>query len=155
MEEQRLVTGVAAGPWFLRRAGLFLIQATPRAPHTLDEVEAAIQEEIRRAQTEPPTPRELMKVRNQIEVGAIRGLASNAGLASRLGEAWAQTGDWRFAFEERKKIQAVTAEEVVAVARRYLLPRQLTAAWLVRGTAPPSAPPARRPGTPLQPWETN
>ena len=155
VEEQRLVTGVAAGPWFLRRAGLFLIQATPRAPHTLEEIEAAIEEELRRAQTEPPTPWELMKVRNQIEVGAIRGLASNAGLASRLGEAWALTGDWRFAFEERKKIQAVTAEEVVAVAKRYLLPRQRTAAWLIRGSAAGSRPPATPGRTVLQPWENN
>jgi predicted Zn-dependent peptidase len=102
VEERRLVSSIAAGPWFLRHAGLFLIQATPRAPHTLEEIEAAIEEEIRLAQTEPPTPRELMKVRNQIEVSTIRGLASNAGLASRLGEVWALTGDWRFAFEERK-----------------------------------------------------
>jgi predicted Zn-dependent peptidase len=155
VEERRLVSSIAAGPWFLRHAGLFLIQATPRAPHTLEEIEVAIEEEIRLAQTEPPTPRELMKVRNQIEVSTIRGLASNAGLASRLGEVWALTGDWRFAFEERKRVQAVTAEDVMAVADRYLVSQQRTVAWLVRGRAPASLPPAGRGGTGLQPWESN
>jgi predicted Zn-dependent peptidase len=155
VEERRLATSIATAPWFLRHAGLFLIQATPRGPHTLEEVEAAIEEELQRAQTEAPTPRELAKVRNQIEVRAIRGLASNAGLASQLGSAWALTGDWRSAFEERRKIQAVTAEEVVAVAKRYFVPSQRTVASLVRGKAPESRPPAGRGRTILQPWETN
>jgi predicted Zn-dependent peptidase len=155
VEEERLATSVTAGPWFLRHAGLFVVQATPRTPHTLEEVEAAIQKELEQATTEPPTPKELLKVRNQIEVQAIRGLASNAGLASRLGHAWGLIGDWRFVFEERKKIQAVTAEEVAAVAKRYLVPRQRTVAWLVRGAAPMPRPAPARPGTVLQPWETN
>jgi predicted Zn-dependent peptidase len=155
VEEKRLVTSIAAGPWFLRDAGLFLIQATPRAPHTLEEVEAAIEEELARAKTEPPTARELLKVRNQIEVGLIRGLLSNSGLASRLGNAWALMGDWRDVFEERKSIQAVTAEEVVAVANRYLLPRQRTVAWLVRGSAALPGP-VGRPARPVdQPWDPN
>lgn len=80
-------------------------------------------------------------------------MGSNGGLAAELGNARALTGDWRFAFEKRKKIQAVTADEVVAAARRYLAPRRRTVAWLVRGEAPASPPPARRPGSALQPWD--
>ncbi len=155
VEERRLVTSIAVGPWFMRHAGLFLIHATPRAPHTLEEVEAAIEQELTRAKTEPPTPRELLKVRNQIEVGTVRSLANNGGLASRLGDAWALTGDWRFAFEERERIQAVTADEVLVVAKRYLLPRQRTVAWLVRGTSVAPRPQPGRTGRTLQPWETN
>ncbi len=152
VEEQRLVTSISAGPWFLRYGGLFLIQATPRAPHTLEEIEAAIEQELSRIQTEPPSDRELLKVRNQMESSTIRGLMSNSGLASRLGEAWALMGDWRFAFEEPKRIQAVTAGEVVEVAKRYFIPQQRTVAWLVRGTAALPRLPAR----PVdQPWEAN
>lgn len=154
VEESRLANSVTAGPWFLQQAGLFLVQASPRAPHTLEEVEGAIERELERAKTEPPTARELLKVRNQIEVSTIRGLASNAGLASHLGNAWGLTGDWRFLFEERERIQAVTAEEVVAAAKRYLVPQQRTVAWLLRGSAPSSGPPVR-PGAALQPWESN
>ncbi len=39
------MSSVSAGPWFLRHAGLFVIQATPRAPHTLAEVEAVMPSE--------------------------------------------------------------------------------------------------------------
>jgi predicted Zn-dependent peptidase len=155
VEERRLVTSIAAGPWFLRYAGLFMIQATPRAPHTLEQVEAAVEEEIQRARAELPTVRELTKVRNQMEVSAVRGLASNGGLAAHLGDAWALTADWRFVFEERKKIQAVTADEVVSAAKRYLLPRHRTVAWLVRGQEPASRPAPGRSGGGVQPWDTN
>jgi predicted Zn-dependent peptidase len=155
VEERRLVSSISAGPWFLQYAGLFLIRATPRAPHTLEEVEAAIEEELTRAKTEPPTPRELLKVHNQIEVSTVRGLASNAGLASRLGDAWALTGDWRFPFEERDRIQSVTADEVVAVARRYLTPSQRTVTWLVRGSSAAPPPQGERSGRGAQPWEMN
>ena len=144
-----------AGPWFLRYGGLFLIQATPRAPHTLEEVEAAVDEEIQRAQSEWPMDREMTKVRNQMEVSAVRSLTSNGGLASHLGEAWALTGDWRFAFEETKRIQAVAADEVVAVAQRYLLSRSRTVAWLVRGKNPTPHSPVKRERPALQPWEAN
>jgi predicted Zn-dependent peptidase len=61
-------------------------------------------------------------------------------------------GDWRFVFEEPKRIQAVVAGEVVEAAKRYLIPQQRTAAWLVRGTA---APPRPATGLPRvdQPWD--
>jgi predicted Zn-dependent peptidase len=154
VEEKRLVTSIAAGPWFLQHAGLFLIQAAPRAPHTLDDVEAAIKEEIAMLQRELVTPRELLKVRNQTEVDTVANLASNAGLASRLGNAWALTGDWRTLFSDQEKLKAVTAEEVRDVAQRYLLPQRRTVASLIRGAGP--LPQPARPGRPLathQPWD--
>ena len=145
----------SVGPWFLRHGGLFAIHAIPRAPHSLEEIEAAVDEEIQRAQSESPTERDLTKVRNEIEMSTVRSLTNNGGLASHLGEAWGLAGDWRFAFEEPKRIQAVTAEEVIAAAKRYLLPRNRTVAWLVRGQTPLPSSPVREDRSPLQPWEVN
>jgi predicted Zn-dependent peptidase len=154
VEERRLVTSISAGPWFLQYAGLFLIQATPRAPHTAGEVEAAIDEEIARLAAELATPREILKIRNQAEVEAVGRLASNAGLASQLGNAWALTGDWRTLFSDQEKLQAVTAEEIRDATRRYLLPRRRTVATLVRGSGPaPSPASAPRPLATHQPWD--
>jgi predicted Zn-dependent peptidase len=130
---------------------LFLIQATPRAPHTAGEVEAAIDEEIARLAAELATPREILKIRNQAEVEAVGRLASNAGLASHLGNAWALAGDWRALFSDQEKLQAVTAEEVRDATRRYLLARRRTVATLVRGSGPAASAP--RPPAVHQPWE--
>jgi predicted Zn-dependent peptidase len=155
VEERRLVTSISAGPWFLQHAGLFLIQATPRAPHTAGEVEAAIDEEIALLVAELATPREILKIRNQAEVEAVGRLASNAGLASQLGNAWALTGDWRTLFSDQEKLEAVTAEDVRDAARRYLLPRRRTVATLVRGSEPAPTPAnAPRPLAAHQPWDT-
>jgi predicted Zn-dependent peptidase len=155
VEERQLASSVSAGAWFMRQAGLFVIQATTRSPHPMDEVEAAIEEQFRRFHTEAPTSRELTRVRNQMDMMAVRNLGSNGGLASQLGEAWALTGDWRFAFEERRRIQAVTGEEVVQAAKRHLVPRGRTVAWLVRDGPPVPRLPASPPGGGLQPWDVN
>ena len=154
VEETRLATSVSAGPWFLRDAGLLLIQATPRAPHTSEEVEAAIEEEIARLKSELVTPWELLKIRNQIDVEAVGYFNSNAGLASHLGNAWALSGDWRTLFSDQEKLKAVSAEEVRNAALRYMISRRRTVASLVRGEAPTrgAATPVRPPATP-QPWE--
>ena len=154
VEEERLATGISAGPWFLQYAGLFVVQATPRAPHTLEEIEAAIETEIAALKSDVVHAREMLKVRNQTEVEAVEHLASNAGLASRLGNAWALTGDWRSPFSDQEKLAAVTAEEVRDVARRYLVPTRRTVAALVRGPEPtPRGAGAGRPLDPHQPRE--
>lgn len=156
VDEARVATHVAVGPWFLRYAGLFVIQATPRAPHTLEELEAAVEEEIASLQRDLAKPRELLKVRNQTEVDTVDHLASNAGLASRLGNAWALTGDWRTLFSDQTRLQAVTAEEVRSAAQRYLISRHRTVASLTRAASPlPSAPTPGRPLATHQPWEPN
>ncbi len=156
VEGKRLVTGITAGPWFLQHAGLFLIQATPRSPHTQEEVEAAVEEEIAALTTDLVAPRELLKVHNQADVETVEHLASNAGLASRLGNAWALTDDWRSLFSDQQKLTAVTAEDIRDVARRYLVPGRRTVASLVRGSGtPPIGPETRRPLGARQPWDSN
>ena len=48
-------------------AGQFGVEVTAAAGHTLDEVEAAIEEEIARIWAEPPTDEELQRARNRLE----------------------------------------------------------------------------------------
>ena len=111
--------------------GLFSILASPRAPHTTAEVERAIDEEIDRIVKEPPTERELLKVRNQTDAELIQELDSNAGIASEVGDAQALTGDWRYLLESRRRIKAVTAAEVQRAARQYLTAAKRTVVTLV------------------------
>jgi len=156
VEEKRLATSISAGPWLLQYAGQFTIQATPRAPHTPEEVEAAIEDEIAALKAELASPREMLKVRNQTEVDTVENLASNAGLASRLGGAWALTDDWRSLFSDQERLAAVTAEDVRGVAQRYLIPGRRTVASLVRGSnTVAGAAAARRPLGTQQPWDSN
>jgi predicted Zn-dependent peptidase len=154
VEEKRLVTSIGCGGWFLRSAGLLVIQATPRTPHILEEVEAAVEQEITRMKTDLVSPQELLKVRNQIDVEAVGDLYSNAGLASYLSNAWLLTGDWRAMFSSYQKLKAVDAEAIREAARRYLIPRQRTVATLVRGETPPRASLSPPPTADWEPWES-
>jgi predicted Zn-dependent peptidase len=71
-----------------------------------------------------------------------------------LRDSWAILGDWRLSLEEPRRVQAVTAEDVIAVAKKYLVRQQRTVASLVRGGAKPAPPPPGRASAPRPVWET-
>lgn len=111
---------------------LFVIGATPRAPHTAAEVEQAVYEELDRLKKEPVTPRELEKILNQIDAGQVRALRSNSGMASRLGYFQAISGDWRETFKLRDRIAKVSPEDIRRVATQYFTKSNRVVATLVK-----------------------
>jgi len=119
--EKQLVTGVGAfaAPGH-RYPNLFIISATPQAPHTVAEVEAALYEEIERLKNEPVTARELQQILNRLEFEESRQMLSIGGLARNLTEYEAITGSWRYLIEHRRDIAGVKAEDIQRVAKKYL-----------------------------------
>ena len=103
-----------------RYPNLFIIAATPRAPHTVVEVEAAIKEEIELLKREPVSAHELEQILNKLEYEEVRQMGSNGGLARNLTEYEAIAGTWRYLIEHRKKVAEVKPEDVQRVARKYL-----------------------------------
>jgi len=135
--DDRTATAVSAsaGPGE-RYPGLFFVDAVPRNPHTTEELELAIYEEIARLTAEGPTPAELERVRNQIEAGNVRRIDSNLGLAFQLADSESLTGDWRSTFRQSAHLRDVTAEDVRRVAAAYLVQTNRTVAVLVRKDGP-------------------
>jgi predicted Zn-dependent peptidase len=135
--DDRLATGSSAymGPGD-RYPRLFIIDALPRSPHTTDEVERAIYEEIARLSAEGPTGEELERVRNQIAAGSVRRIESNLGLAFQIADSESLTGDWRWTFREAERLRGVSADDVRRVATEYLTPTNRTVAVLARGSQP-------------------
>jgi len=131
--DDRLATGVFAslGPGS-RFPQLLSIDATPRAPNTTVDLEAAIYEEVERLATEGPTGTELERVRNQVAASSIRRLQSNLGLAFQLAESETLRGDWRETFRFAERLRAVTPEDVRQVAATYLVDSNRTVSTLVR-----------------------
>ena len=115
---------------------LFVIGATPRAPHTTAEIEPAVYEELDRLKKEPVTPRELEKILNQIDAGEVRSLRSNSGMASRLGYFQAIGGDWRETFKRRDRIAKVSPADIQRVAARYFTKSNRVVATLVKPAKP-------------------
>ncbi|MCP4363720.1 MAG: insulinase family protein, partial [Planctomycetes bacterium] len=101
-------------------------------PHTAEEVEKAIYEQLERLKTEPPSEWELQKIKNQLEANFIRGLVSNSGLADEIGYYEAVAGDWSYVNTAIERIKAVTGEDVMRVASKYFVKTNRTVGTLVQ-----------------------
>lgn len=134
VREQRLAASVNtdANHPGVRAPNLFIVTATPLAPHTTAEVEAAIYEELDRLKREPVSPKELERVINNLDADMVRALRSNSGLASQLAMYQAVAGDWRYIQKSRDKIAAVTAADVQRVAAQYFTKSNRTVGVLVK-----------------------
>jgi predicted Zn-dependent peptidase len=121
VEKQKIALSVAAysAPGE-RYPNLFVIDAVPRHPHTVQELERAIWREIDRLRTQPVHEAELNRMRNWAEADLIRQLRSNEGMATQLLWADAVLGDWRELFRFVERVRKVTAQDVMRVARKYL-----------------------------------
>jgi len=119
----------------VRAPNLFVLQATPLAPHTAAEVEAAILAELERLKSEPVTARELEKVLNNLDADLVRALRSNSGLASQLALYQTVAGDWRYMLNVRDRIAAVTSADIQRVASEYFTKSNRTVATLVKQAA--------------------
>lgn len=133
VEEMEIATDVSTGevPGSLY-PNLFIIAATPRAPHTVREVEEAIYKELDRLRTEPVTQHELTKVLNNMEASQIHSMSSNGGLAYWLTEYEATTGNWRYFFEHRQKLAQVTPADILRVVRTYLVRENRTVGFITK-----------------------
>ncbi|MDA8430286.1 MAG: pitrilysin family protein [Geobacteraceae bacterium] len=102
-----------------RYPALFVINANPRAPHTVAEVEKAVLSELKRLKNEPVAERDLQRILNKIEYEEYRRMGTNGGLARNLTEYEATTGSWRYMIEYRHKVASVTPADIQRVARKY------------------------------------
>ena len=134
VREKRIAVSVGSDANYpgVRSPNLFILNATPRAPHTTAEVESAMYAEIERLKTEPVSPKELEKVLNNLDADLVRALRSNGGLASQLALFQTVAGDWRYALKSRDKIAAVTVADIQRVATEYFTKSNRTVATLVK-----------------------
>jgi predicted Zn-dependent peptidase len=114
-------------------AGQFSFRAEPKtqAGFTPENLEEALYEEIERLKNEPVSDYELQKVKNQAEASFIRRLRSTRGMASQLGRSELYEG-WRDIPESVRRMQAVTAEDVMRVAKNYFVKDNRTVGILTR-----------------------
>ncbi|MEI6305386.1 MAG: pitrilysin family protein [Deltaproteobacteria bacterium] len=115
-----------------RYPSLFVINANPRAPHTVKEVEASILAELERLKNEPVSARDLQRILNKIEYEESRRMGTNGGLARNLTEYEATTGSWRYMTEYRRKVAAVTPEDIQRVAREYFTRENRTIGFITK-----------------------
>ncbi len=115
-----------------RYPNLFVVSANPRAPHTIKEVEDAVQAELDLLKTTPVTERDLQRILNNIEFEEARRMGTNGGLARNLTEYEATTGSWRYMIEHRGKIAKVTPADIMRVAGAYFTRENRTVGFITK-----------------------
>jgi zinc protease len=101
----------------------FMIIATARTGHNLDEIKKVIQEEIDLIKNAPPDEREVQKAVNQFEAGFLRSMERIGGFggkADRLNSYFYYTGNPDYFNEDLARYKALDASDIQAVAQFYL-----------------------------------
>ncbi len=131
VREMELAASAGAGyRLYTRYPSLFLLEAIPAPQHDLGDVEQALYAEIRALQEDLVSEQELARVKAQViasEVYAQDSIRAQAGVIGRLESAGL---GWRVMDEYIPRINAVSAEQVRQVARRYLIEDRLTVSEL-------------------------
>ncbi|QXP85292.1 pitrilysin family protein [Methylococcus sp. Mc7] len=128
---QQIATDAGAGyDLYARLSSLFTLEGTPAQGKTMAELEAALLDEVRRLREEPVAEDELARVKAQVLASNVYQRDSVFYQAMQLGMAETVGLGWRKVEEYVDKINAVTAEQVREVARKYLIDDGLTIAHL-------------------------
>jgi zinc protease len=101
----------------------FLIEATPRPGHTVEELQKVIDEEITRLQREPPTGHEVQRALNQIEssfYSRMERVGGFGGKADQLNGYFVSTGDPDWFNEDLGRYRAIAPSDVRAAADAFL-----------------------------------
>ncbi|MDH5765282.1 MAG: insulinase family protein [Gammaproteobacteria bacterium] len=113
-----------------RQDSLFLLDGTPAAKSSMQQLESALIKEIKKLQKNKPDSDELERVKAQVMSASVYEQDSMFYQAMQLGILETVNLGWQKKSDYLKNIQAVTAEQVQAVAKKYLVEEKLTVAVL-------------------------
>jgi zinc protease len=102
--------------------GLFMVLALYLPGSDVANIKAALDDEIKKVATEKVTDAELKKAKNQLAAQTVYRRERVEDLASSIGQAWIVDHDPMHPFVADAKYDAVTADDVLRVAKKYLVP---------------------------------
>jgi zinc protease len=135
VQEQEIATN--AGAWYMGDAvdlTRFAVYASPRDNISLKDLEKAVEAVVVKL-TNDLGERELNRAKTQLIADAIYAQDSQTTLARIYGSTLAVGGTIQQVKEWPDCIDAVTIEDVVAVAKKRLLPRLAVTGYLLKGEA--------------------
>ncbi|HKR11803.1 MAG TPA: pitrilysin family protein [Pyrinomonadaceae bacterium] len=121
VKEKEMVTGVGGFMDEKRGTGGFYTNATLRPGAKTEDVEAIIYAEIERLKKEPIADWELQKAKNTTRRNFINGLQSSLNRAVTMGQYTVYYNEPGLINSRLDKVAAVTKEDVMRVANKYLV----------------------------------
>lgn len=153
IRDSRIATSLSAGYNLGARlpTSLLTLSGRPAPDHSVDDLEQALREQIEKLQNDPVSEAELERVKTQVVASDVYQRDSVFYQAYLIGLLETVGLEWQMINEYVERVQAVTAEQVQAVAKKYLTDDRLTVAELdpqpTQGQMPP-APAADQGGAP-------
>ncbi len=131
---KELVTSASA--WYdayTRGDSLFVLSATPnlQKQHGLEDVEAALWEQLERLKQNAPAAEELERVRAQVIAGLVYERDSITQQATTIGQLETVGLSWQLMDEELSALEAVTPEDIQQAARHYFTRSRLSVAHVL------------------------
>ncbi len=128
--KQIAVSASAAYSLTTRLPALFELDATPAQGKTLQDLEKALKAEVTKLQQQLVSDDELQRIKAQVLASAVYERDSGFYQAMQLGMLETVGLGWQKADEYVAKVNAVTAQQVQEVARKYLIEDHLSIAYL-------------------------
>lgn len=125
--EQEIANEARARQHSLKYEGYFEVVGVAKPGKVPEDVEKAIYAELEKLQDAPVTDRELQKVKNNRAADDFRKLRSNFSLLLQLLIHDAYRG-WETINTDSPRLQAVTADDLQRVAKKYFTPENRTVA---------------------------
>lgn len=139
VDDTQVCTSIGCGQDSNILSGLMYMYGELNQGHTRQELIAGVEAAIAALIKDGVTADELERARNGFIAGAIYQRESASALASALGQAETVEGDWRAAIKYPDLIKAVTAADIVRVAKAYMRPQNTATGWIVPElTVPPA-----------------
>jgi zinc protease len=117
-EKRAAISAFADYSSFHRDPFLFVFGANAAPGRDIGEIEKMLYEEMQMMMKEPPSEREVLKAKNQIEAAFIFAQDSNYSKAQYTG-MFEMLGGWKLMDTYLEGVRRVKPEEVQAVAKKY------------------------------------
>src|SRR5215831_1128373 len=131
VRDKRIALGAESGSTFPggKYPSLFLFFLVPASGHSVEENEKAVDAIVDRIKKEKVDDASIQRVKTKLKAALIRKLDSNSGLAREMCFFEANFGDWRKIFTQLDDYNKVTADDVMRVAKVYLVENSRTVAY--------------------------
>lgn len=121
--DMQIAQSVSASQNSQALSSFFLIEATPRPGHTVEELQKVIDEEIQKLRQDGPTDHEVQRSINQIEASfynRMERVGGFGGKADQLNAYYTKTGDPDWFNEDLARYRALSASDIRAAVDAFL-----------------------------------
>lgn len=144
---EQTVSNVSVGSYTPKNPGIFKLTLSLKPGQTSEGVLKSVAAELFKLRSQPITDAELEKAKNWVMKDYVESLKTFSGKANALAIHEVYSKDYQVMFKDLERYLAVTKDQILSAADRYLKPTARTVILVQNGVAE-SAPPSIQPATP-------